>query len=152
MYRAAADLSSSDSSSSPSPLPRSRLPSSSRRSLPVRLTSPSSADGSPRPPRPAPRPRPREEPLWLPSPESVAWVNAVTHGGRALEIRRQQDVRAGVGSVGIRPRPPKSRGLCADESRIDCIGRIAVFRSNSKKYQNTNHVPWLCRHRSHCGE
>ena len=48
---------------------------------------------------------------WVPSPDAVAEVNYLTHGGRALEIRRLQDLASGVGSLGMRPREKRSRPL-----------------------------------------
>ena len=59
-----------------------------------------------------PRPplRPRSQLCgWQPSRQAVEWVRAVTLNGSALRRRKQQDLEAGVGSLGLRPRPAKRR-------------------------------------------
>ena len=44
------------------------------------------------------------------SDAAVEWVRRVTCDGRCLEERREQDRRAGVGSLGRLPKPPRGRG------------------------------------------
>ena len=46
---------------------------------------------------------------FSPDDADVAWVKRVTLDGRAIPIRREQDRRAGVGSIGLRPHQPRSR-------------------------------------------
>ena len=48
-------------------------------------------------------------PAFSPDDADVAWVRHVTMDGKALVLRQQQDVRAGVGSIGLKPRLPRSR-------------------------------------------
>ena len=45
----------------------------------------------------------------MPSQESIDWVNAHTFGGKALEIRRRQNIESGKYDMGIKPRRPKLR-------------------------------------------
>ena len=40
---------------------------------------------------------------WSPSSPQVAWVEAVTYGGRSLALRAAQDRQRGIGSLGTRP-------------------------------------------------
>ena len=40
---------------------------------------------------------------WSPPAADVLWVKRVSHSGMAIPLRRQRDVAAGVGSIGLRP-------------------------------------------------
>ena len=54
---------------------------------------------------------------WRPSAAGVAFVNEVSCGGRALAIRRSQDVEAGKYSLGTRPIPKKKNRNSVPVSR-----------------------------------
>ena len=62
-------------------------------------------------------PRPRHDPVWQPPSEVRRWVRETTMGGDAMRIRRDQDLAAGVGSLGARPRPSKKRATGAQAAR-----------------------------------
>ena len=54
---------------------------------------------------------------FSPSAEDVAWIRRVSLDGKALHIRRQQDVARGVGSIGLRPSfKPRRKPAAAKES------------------------------------
>ena len=54
---------------------------------------------------------------WEPDAGELEEVRRITHGGRFLQLRAQQDVARGYGSAGLMPRPPRApRG--APRSRL----------------------------------
>lgn len=67
---------------------------------------------------------------WTPSDADAAWIDRVSISGNALLLRRQQDVAAGVGSAGLRP---KSRKPAASKPKaVVCSAATANSTASSR--------------------
>ena len=75
---------------------------------------------------------------WQPSPAGLRWADRVTQHGLAIKIRREFDVRAGIGSIGIRLNASRSRIAAeafqlaappAARQRVRRISRAAISTS-----------------------